>query len=503
MDFYRILGYIAHRQAHIAVWHVHGQINPGRIKLEETDTPPSSRPSSNYASPYSPPPIPFRRTSIQDTVNRRWSSPITTYSSLRDETQDTQPQQLTQTEPTSKATGVRFAKSPHNLTIDLPPSDPSFAMPTAHQQRTLTLSGLAFAAASGTLSGMSLVLAKAAVELLVISIDHYRTGKGSNEFTRPETWFLVLGLAVGAVLQLVYLNYSLTFASPALICPLAFCFFNLSSIFGGWFLVFEYQYVLTTDGLVFYDQFGRLKPYQIALVSVGVAVLLLGVWVVALIKPAGEGGVEVGTWVEDVDSDSECSERDTNGRIALLGDGQLTEPPEEVFEPPSPMPHTQPGQTDSPSGQFSPIIHSPRLSSDAFSPVRRRSRGPRYGTLLADYGDAHIVPTGFSIGIGAASPGFALRSESQNYGGSGVRRKSRTQSESQADIREIMSGSERVESEVPPRRQSGEGDGRTENEAEEDLRRWEDTPVERRRASWWRALFGSKDGKIRLEEGGI
>ena len=105
-------------------------------------------------------------------------------------------------------------------------------MPTPRQQRTLTLAGLAFAAASGTLSGMSLVLAKAAVELLVITIGYYRTGKGENQFVRPESWFLVVGLGVGAILQLVYLNYSLTFASPALICPLAFCFFNLSSIFG-------------------------------------------------------------------------------------------------------------------------------------------------------------------------------------------------------------------------------------------------------------------------------
>jgi len=79
---------------------------------------------------------------------------------------------------------------------------------------------------------MSLILAKAAVELLVLTLDWWRTGNGENQFVRAESWFLVGGLVVGAVLQLVYLNYSLTFASPALICPLAFCFFNLSSIFG-------------------------------------------------------------------------------------------------------------------------------------------------------------------------------------------------------------------------------------------------------------------------------
>jgi hypothetical protein len=79
---------------------------------------------------------------------------------------------------------------------------------------------------------MSLILAKAAVELLVLTLAWWRTGNGENQFVRAESWFLVGGLIVGALLQLVYLNYSLTFASPALICPLAFCFFNLASIFG-------------------------------------------------------------------------------------------------------------------------------------------------------------------------------------------------------------------------------------------------------------------------------
>lgn len=98
--------------------------------------------------------------------------------------------------------------------------------------RALTLCGMAFAAVSGTLSGLCLVLAKSAVELVIATIDHWSTGRGANEFARIQTWFLVTGLGVAAVLQLVYLNYSLAFASPALICPLAFCFYNLASIFG-------------------------------------------------------------------------------------------------------------------------------------------------------------------------------------------------------------------------------------------------------------------------------
>jgi hypothetical protein len=104
--------------------------------------------------------------------------------------------------------------------------------PTPAQHKSLTLVGLAYAACSGTLSGMCLLFAKCAVELLILSVDHARTGKGANQFARFQSWILVSGLGVAAILQLVYLNRSLTLAGPAIICPLAFCFYNISSIFG-------------------------------------------------------------------------------------------------------------------------------------------------------------------------------------------------------------------------------------------------------------------------------
>lgn len=205
------------------------QLRTGRIALPGDETPPpsSSICPSNYASPRSPPAIPFKPSG--GFTSRRWSSPIVANIALPNDTGESSPD-----EPLLQAKrGVRFSKSPPgHLSISLPPSDPYVPVPTVSQQKTLTLVGLAFAAAAGTLSGMSLVLAKSAVELLVISIDHFRTGKGENEFAKIQTWFLVIGLVVGALLQLVYLNYSLTFASPALVCPLAFCFFNMSSIFG-------------------------------------------------------------------------------------------------------------------------------------------------------------------------------------------------------------------------------------------------------------------------------
>lgn len=173
---------------------------------------------------------------------RRWSSPVTTprersptgEEASRRRSRDKSPSGARADRPPALHF-VRFAPAPTSPPppSTLPrPAQVSGPTGTPRQAKLLTICGLAFASASGVLSGMSLVLAKAAVELLLLTLEHFRTGKGSNQFAQVQSWFLVAGLAIGGLSQLVYLNYSLTFASPALVCPLAFCFFNLSSIFG-------------------------------------------------------------------------------------------------------------------------------------------------------------------------------------------------------------------------------------------------------------------------------
>ena len=100
---------------------------------------------------------------------------------------------------------------------------------TSLDGRSKTLLGLSFAACSGTLSGMSLLFAKCAVELLILTF----ASKGKqNQFKSVQSWILLVGLGITALAQLYYLNYSLRLAGPAIICPLAFCFYNISSIFG-------------------------------------------------------------------------------------------------------------------------------------------------------------------------------------------------------------------------------------------------------------------------------
>ena len=63
----------------------------------------------------------------------------------------------------------------------------------------------------------------------------------------------------------------------------AFCFYNLSSI---------------VNGLVYFNQFSLIPPLHLWLVSLGIFILLCGVWIVS-IQPGSRGGVDVGPWSEE------------------------------------------------------------------------------------------------------------------------------------------------------------------------------------------------------------
>lgn len=172
------------------------------------------------------------------------------------------------------------------------PTASTIVLSTPKPSRAAMFIAISYASFSGILSGMCLIFAKSGVELLLLTVS------GHNQFWRWESWMLALGLGIFALLQLWYLHKSLVLADPTLVCPrtssalslmrlfaetrlVAFCFYNLSSIF---------------NGLVYYDQFSLLPTKYLILVLVGIVILLAGVWVVSV--PANGGGVEVGTWQE-------------------------------------------------------------------------------------------------------------------------------------------------------------------------------------------------------------
>ena len=89
----------------------------------------------------------------------------------------------------------------------------SSAQRNAPRSRTPLLLSISYASTSGILSGMCLIFAKSGVELLLISIH------GSNQFWKWQTWMLILGLVVFALLQLWYLHKALKLADPTIVCP--------------------------------------------------------------------------------------------------------------------------------------------------------------------------------------------------------------------------------------------------------------------------------------------
>ncbi|KAF8329774.1 uncharacterized protein EI90DRAFT_2973436 [Cantharellus anzutake] len=288
--------------------------------------------------------------------------------------------------------------------------------PVSLRSRIPTLLAISYSSMSGILSGMCLIFAKSGVELLVL------TAAGHNQFNRWESWALVLGLIVFALLQLWYLHKSLVLEDPTLVCPLAFCFYNLSSIM---------------NGLIYFDQFDRLSYRSLGLVTLGIFLLLGGVWAVSHQQVGEEGGVLEGDWsfAADVIESSVPSPvfttftRSDSSGYGFSQDQQTLSPsyphrrvvssPSIPSRAPSPALNNPPDSFPSTSGAsttprpraVSATHPTTTLPRGPISPPRRRST--RRATLRLS--EEAVVPPiggppigGFTIGLSPLSPGFAL-----------------------------------------------------------------------------------------------
>ncbi|TIA83950.1 hypothetical protein E3P98_00483 [Wallemia ichthyophaga] len=133
------------------------------------------------------------------------------------------------------------------------------ATPLIGEDRKARYNGPAvlFASCSGVLSGMCLLLAKGGIDGIIENSEwrvllHWQIG------------LLLAVLAIAAVVQLYYLNLALKCSDPSLISPLAFCFYNVSSIL---------------NGLVFFDQYSHTSTTDLMTISAGTVTLLVGVWI--------------------------------------------------------------------------------------------------------------------------------------------------------------------------------------------------------------------------------
>ncbi|KAG1769215.1 hypothetical protein EDD22DRAFT_817759 [Suillus occidentalis] len=301
--------------------------------------------------------------------------------------------------------------------------------------RTPLLLALAYAAASGTLSGLCLIFAKSGVELLVLTFG------GVNQFFRWEAWILVGGLIIFALGQLWYLNRGLRLADPAFVCPSAFCFYNFSSII---------------NGLVYFDHLGQLPGWRLILVIVGMFVLLAGVWAVSAQANVDESDTATESDVEDHTalSHSGSTTPETNppphygpsyASTAVGPQGSsLSEPiapPMDrrvrsegaVFPQSSLSLHTLCASSSQPSPPFT--VYQTDISSPLPDTFRSSRQHPTIidpsahtrtmsSSLHQQQSSSVLSPTGLTIGLSPVSPGFGLlplpRRTSRHISGAGL-----------------------------------------------------------------------------------
>ncbi|KAI7884735.1 uncharacterized protein EV154DRAFT_522077 [Mucor mucedo] len=153
--------------------------------------------------------------------------------------------------------------------------------------------GISFGVLSGNISSQSILFAKSGLELIILSVVFDK-----NQLQYALTWILLAMMILTAILQLYYLNKGLQLCDTVIMIPLSSCTFNVSCLF---------------NGLVYYDQWDRLRWWQLSFVMLGVAITICGVlmisWRSSSVNKLVEDEVNI---VNNVIADSETTR--------LLGD---------------------------------------------------------------------------------------------------------------------------------------------------------------------------------------
>jgi len=159
----------------------------------------------------------------------------------------------------------------------------------------------------------------------------------------------------------------------------AFCFYNISSI---------------VNGLVYFDQVSLLPTSHLLLVTLGIVILLGGVWAVSL------QAVNVGTWTSSDDVD-----------VSLIEDGIADET---ALSESNPTPiYTVPR---SPEREHARSQSETAVSPPPQSPLSPRRRTHHHlpgqishgGTMPSCSPPSAVPAPGFSIGLSPVSPGFVI-----------------------------------------------------------------------------------------------
>ncbi|KAG6898102.1 hypothetical protein C0992_005429 [Termitomyces sp. T32_za158] len=284
--------------------------------------------------------------------------------------------------------------------------------------RTRILLAISYSSFSGIISGMCLLFAKSGVELLLLTL------QGQNQFWRWQSWILVLGLVVFALLQLWYLHKALILADPTL--------------------------------------FSLISSLHLGLVALGTTILLGGVWIVSVQSGVKEQDIETWSESDELDVDETCT---VNERALDV---------EEVAHIPSrseihsiPMERGTRSESDIPdftrvdnfaqeSLRPGPCHYLSRERITSIPPCSRVSHRRRTTIDVAGASTSHRCPpmlpintlgTGFQIGLSPVSPGFAIQPQGRRVSGRGLvmvnatcnQERQRRRTVSEGDLRKVRS----------------------------------------------------------------
>ncbi|KAG9285774.1 hypothetical protein G9A89_013199 [Geosiphon pyriformis] len=128
--------------------------------------------------------------------------------------------------------------------------------------------GMTMAGLGGLIASQTLLLAKSGVKLLSKSIG------GNNQFTDRLSWFILVGLAVTAVLQVFCLNTALKLHDSVLVVPIFYGFYTAMGLI---------------NSMIYLNELASFPPWALFLVMLGIGTLVYGVLLLSQAKDSPEG----------------------------------------------------------------------------------------------------------------------------------------------------------------------------------------------------------------------
>ncbi|KAI9285698.1 hypothetical protein BC943DRAFT_322834 [Umbelopsis sp. AD052] len=150
------------------------------------------------------------------------------------------------------------------------------------------IAGLLFSLDGGMLASETLLLAKSGVKLFTLSISSQ-----VNQFTDNTSRFILLALMVTAVLQVYCLNTGLKLSSSVIVVPIFYATYTALGL---------------VNTMVYLDELGSYPGWVLALVFLGIAVLIYGVYLLSSKEDPQSSETDTSTVYTDDQELSDLSE---------------------------------------------------------------------------------------------------------------------------------------------------------------------------------------------------